>query len=101
MLAELSKAIISCNRERQKYSALGQFFMDFWIRPCTFDISPILLFKFVSIPLVRKYKGRIPLNSGHVSRPSFDIVVEQMQIDLVQYPRQRKGGSNTLVAGCK
>lgn len=99
MLAELARAVISCNGDREKYSELGQFFINFWIRSCEF--ADVQFFRFLSIYLcwfhpVRKYKGRTPSNSGHVSRPSFDSVVEQVKTELAQYPKNHTDAKQSV-----
>ncbi|KAK7439333.1 hypothetical protein VKT23_017559 [Stygiomarasmius scandens] len=68
MLDDLTVAVVSCNGISHKYNGLGKFCVDFWIR--TF----------------RKYKGQTPKPTGHVSRPSFDKVVDMIAVELQPYP---------------
>ncbi|KAJ7574451.1 hypothetical protein C8J56DRAFT_979669 [Mycena floridula] len=59
MLVELSRSVISCSGDGQKYNDLGQFFIDFWIRTC----------------------------DSHPSRTSFETVVDQVAKQLQPYPQ--------------
>ncbi|KAK7449340.1 hypothetical protein VKT23_013481 [Stygiomarasmius scandens] len=80
MLVELALAVTSCSGNSEKYSDLGRFFIDFWIRP------------------FRKYKGRTPHTSGHVSRPSFATVADAVKSNLKPYPEDHSSAKkNALI----
>ena len=86
MLLDLSKSIFSCSGNSEKICDLGKFYVDFWIRTCEYATTSLIPLSHVSVFLVRKYKGKTPNISGHVSRPSFDTVAAETKAKLVQYP---------------
>ena len=89
ILLDLSMAILSCSEDSEKLCNLGKFYVDFWIRTCeyaTHTTSLVIPLSHAVVSLVRKYKGKTPAVSGHVSPPSFDTVAAEIKAKLVPYP---------------
>ena len=84
--------VTRCIHSRQDDSDLvdlGSFFERYFILPCEFPgtiLAVCMLICSLSFPVL-KFKGRTPMPSYHPSRPSFEAVKEQMNVDIREAPR--------------
>jgi hypothetical protein len=86
---EVIKMIHSCSQQYDTLSELGQYFFDYFIRPCKF--FNVLQEKTTCKALpVRKIKGRTPVSESHPSRPLFDKDKMDLMVEIKEAPKDHK-----------
>jgi hypothetical protein len=80
--------INSCSNDEELHN-LAKFYIDNFLRVC--ELLPThreeLIFRHLIHRTVRQQKGRTPVPSGHISRPSFDEMQETLKYLLVEPPK--------------
>jgi hypothetical protein len=85
---EVIKVIHSCAQKYDTLSELGQYFIDYFIRPCKlFCVTRENELK--ALP-VKKYKGSTPVSESHPSCPSFDEDRMDLMVELQEAPKDHK-----------
>lgn len=96
---EVVKTIHSCNNDFFLLSKLGQSFIDYYIRPCTFSFG-VAKYLGDNSDSVKKFKGRTPIPSDHPSRPSFDKDKKYLQETIREAPKSHVEAKDQVSRSC-
>ena len=94
----VAREVLSCADE-DALTTNGKMYCDHYIRACELLLLPV--FRPSETLAVKKTKGRTPIPSSHVSRPSFDTrkaMIMDMLVEAPQTHRDAKKNVSALVA---